>query len=276
MMSPAAWEASVPRLHELASALPGQLAIVGANTKQSFNPPATVPLFSTRHWSGIIEHDVEDQVVVTWAGTPLRELQALLRDQGQCLALPQTGHALIDGIPGTVGGLVAANLPHGLSSQTRSAKDWTLGIALVRADGTIARAGSKAVKSVAGYDIHRFMAGARGALGLIAAVAFRVHPVRGLPATRAEALKPWSGERVWIQRVARTDYDVARASATDLFAADPDSATLWHASSPFRFAGDWVIGPRGEISPQSSPPELAAQARTVLDPHRRFNPHIEP
>jgi glycolate oxidase FAD binding subunit len=276
MMSAPAWQAAQPRLEELVASLPAQLSIVGRNSKHIFNPPIAAPLFSTRHWSGIIEHDVEDQVVVVWAGTPLRELQDQLRVFGQCLALPQTGHALIDGVPGTVGGLIAANLPHGLSSQTRSPKDWTLGITLIRADGGIARAGTKAVKSVAGYDIHRFMAGARGTLGLIAVAAFRLHPLRGLPVTRAEALQPWNGEPVWIQRVAPGDYDVARATAIQLFAADPDSSTLWHAVAPFRFTNDWVLGPAGEISPQSAPPELAAQARVILDPHRRFNPHIEP
>lgn len=276
MMSSAAWESLQPRMKELADSLPSALTIVGRNTKQVFSPPATAPLFSTRHWSGIIEHDIEDQVVVVWAGTPIKELQRELQRHGQMLPLPETGHGLIDGVPGTVGGLIASNLPHGHSAACRSPKDWLLGIALVRADGAIARAGSKAVKSVAGYDIHRFMAGARGTLGLIAAAAFRVFPTRGMPLCTSEALIPWNGEAAWIQRVSRSDYEVARASASQLYAADAPSCTLWHADRPFRFGNDWVISPGGDISPAPAPPALAARAREVLDPQRRFNPHIEP
>ena len=45
------------------------------------------------------------------------------------------------------------------------------------ADGTIASAGGKVVKNVAGYDLARLVCGSRGRLGLIARASFRLHPL---------------------------------------------------------------------------------------------------
>lgn len=274
MMSSAAWDSVQPLLQEMVDAMPPQMRIVGLDTKKSLLPSSEAPAFQTTTWSGIIEHDVSDQVVVVWAGTPVSSLQEELSKHGQCLPIPQTGHALIDGIPGTVGGLLAMNLPHGLSAQTRSPKDWCLGLGVIRANGEVCRTGSKAVKSVAGYDIHRFACGARGSYLLIAAAALRVHPLRALPKTEAIAHQDWSGGPVWIQRVLRTDFEFARDSSPSLIASDTASQTLWHFSVPNRFDHDWMIGPNGLICPNPAPPKLLAGARDMLDPELRFNPHL--
>jgi glycolate oxidase FAD binding subunit len=46
----------------------------------------------------------------------------------------------------------------------------------VLADGTIASAGGKVVKNVAGYDLARLVCGSRGMLALIARASLRLHP----------------------------------------------------------------------------------------------------
>ena len=48
---------------------------------------------------------------------------------------------------------------------------------LVLADGTIANAGGKVVKNVAGYDLARLVCGSEGRLAFIARVSFRLHPL---------------------------------------------------------------------------------------------------
>lgn len=274
MMSAGAWAKVQPQLRAMSEAMPDQMRIAGLGTKNILLPDSAGQEFHTTRWSGVIEHDVSDQVVVVWAGTPLDELQAELSQHGQCLPLPQTGHRLVDGMPGTVGGLLAMNLPHGLSAQCGPPKDWCLGLCLIRSNGEICRTGSKAVKSVAGYDIHRFACGARGAFFLIAAAALRVHPLRALPITQANAYREWARESVWIQRVLRSDFDFARESALSLIASDAGSQTLWHGELPSRFDHDWMIGPGGLICPNPAPPKLLAGARDMLDPELRFNPHL--
>ena len=52
-------------------------------------------------------------------------------------------------------------------------------------DGTIAKAGGKVIKNVAGYDLAKLFAGSMGTLGLIASVSVRLHPLPDTTATVA-------------------------------------------------------------------------------------------
>jgi glycolate oxidase FAD binding subunit len=52
-----------------------------------------------------------------------------------------------------------------------------LGVAVALPEGTVARAGGKVIKNVAGYDLSKLMTGAFGTLGLIVQVALRLHPL---------------------------------------------------------------------------------------------------
>jgi len=52
-----------------------------------------------------------------------------------------------------------------------------LGVTVVLADGTIANAGGKVVKNVAGYDLARLVCGSEGRLAFIVRASFRLHPL---------------------------------------------------------------------------------------------------
>ena len=52
-----------------------------------------------------------------------------------------------------------------------------LGIAFVRGDGAIAKAGGKVVKNVAGYDLMKLLIGSYGTLGIVTEVTFRTYPI---------------------------------------------------------------------------------------------------
>jgi glycolate oxidase FAD binding subunit len=56
-------------------------------------------------------------------------------------------------------------------------RDLIIGVTVVLADGTIAKAGGKVVKNVAGYDLSKLLTGSTGALGVIAEANFRLHPL---------------------------------------------------------------------------------------------------
>jgi len=56
-------------------------------------------------------------------------------------------------------------------------RDLLIGVTVVRADGTVAKAGGKVVKNVAGYDLGKLVCGSRGTLALIVRVSLRLHPL---------------------------------------------------------------------------------------------------
>jgi glycolate oxidase FAD binding subunit len=75
-----------------------------------------------------------------------------------------------------VGGLIATGVAGPLRLRFGSPRDLLIGVTMVRADGTVARAGGKVVKNVAGYDVGKLLAGSYGTLGLITEATFRLHP----------------------------------------------------------------------------------------------------
>ena len=107
---------------------------------------------------------------------PLADLQAALAPAGQWLALdPPEPRA-------TVGGVVAANASGPRRLRYGTVRDLIIGITVVLADGTVAHAGGKVVKNVAGYDLAKLFCGSLGTLGMVVEAIFRLHP---LPAATA-------------------------------------------------------------------------------------------
>ncbi|HEY0345635.1 MAG TPA: FAD-binding oxidoreductase [Solirubrobacteraceae bacterium] len=121
----------------------------------------------------IVEHNRGDLTAVLQAGVPLRALDELLADAGQMLALdPPLGA----GDAATVGGAVAAGDSGPLRHRYGAARDLVLGMTVALSDGSLARAGSKVIKNVAGYDLAKLFSGSFGTLGLITEVIVRLHP----------------------------------------------------------------------------------------------------
>jgi glycolate dehydrogenase FAD-binding subunit len=72
---------------------------------------------------------------------------------------------------------VAGNLSGPLRHRFGAPRDLVLGTTLVLADGTVASAGGKVVKNVAGYDLARLVCGSEGRLAFVARVSLRLHPL---------------------------------------------------------------------------------------------------
>lgn len=132
---------------------------------------------STRRLDQLLEHRRGDFTVTVQAGLPLAQLQAALAEANQWLALdwPWGSGAQGQG-SGSVGGLVARGLAGGLRQRHLGVRDQVVGLSLMRADGTVARAGGQVVKNVAGYDLMRLLCGSWGSLGLITDVTLRTLP----------------------------------------------------------------------------------------------------
>jgi glycolate oxidase FAD binding subunit len=146
----------------------------GGGTKMGLgNPPKAVDLIlSTARMDRVIEHVPGDQIVRTRAGLKLEDLQESLAESDQMLGIdpPEEG--------ATVGGIVAANASGPRRLRYGTLRDLIIGIKVVLADGTVAKAGGKVVKNVAGYDLSKLFTGSLGTLGIIAEANFRLHPIR--------------------------------------------------------------------------------------------------
>lgn len=125
----------------------------------------------TAHGLGrVLEHDPGDLTCTVEAGVRLSELRAALAASGQRLSLDPPGDP-------TIGALLARNVSGPLRHRFGAPRDLVLGATLVLADGTIASAGGKVVKNVAGYDLARLVCGSEGRLAFIARASFRLHPL---------------------------------------------------------------------------------------------------
>jgi glycolate oxidase FAD binding subunit len=118
----------------------------------------------------ILEHDPGDLTCTVEAGVRLSELRAALAAAGQRLSLDPPGDP-------TIGALLARNVSGPLRHRFGAPRDLVLGTTLVLADGTIASAGGKVVKNVAGYDLARLVCGSEGRLAFVARASFRLHPL---------------------------------------------------------------------------------------------------
>ena len=149
------------------------VAARGTGSRLDWAPaPASCDLIvDTGRLDKILEHTAGDLVVSVQAGVRLDHLAKALASAGQRLALDPPGSS------GTIGGVIATGAAGPLRYRYGSPRDLLIGITVIRADGTIAKAGGKVVKNVAGYDIGKLFAGSYGTLGLITEATFRLHPL---------------------------------------------------------------------------------------------------
>ena len=159
----------------------GPVRFHGGGTKIGWGRPAEAQNeLSTLGLDRIVEHNAADLTAVLEAGVTLERAQALFADAGQMLALdpPDPGGT-------TIGGLVATADSGPLRSRYGGARDMVVGITVALSDGTVARAGGKVIKNVAGYDIAKLFTGAFGTLGAILEVSVRLQPLAPGTATAA-------------------------------------------------------------------------------------------
>jgi glycolate oxidase FAD binding subunit len=144
----------------------------GSGTKMHIgDPPRRLDLIvSTARMNEVLEHTLGDQIVRLEAGIKLEDLQEHISDSDQMLAIdpPESG--------ATIGGIVAANSSGPRRYRYGTIRDLIIGITVILHDGTVAKAGGKVVKNVAGYDLSKLFTGSLGTLGVIANANFRLHP----------------------------------------------------------------------------------------------------
>ncbi len=162
--------------------------IVGGATKLGWGMPAAAAKIELRS-GGLdrtLEHNAGDLTAIFEAGVPLARLQAELAEHGQMLAIDPPP------VPGaTVGGVFATGDSGPLRHRYGQPRDLVLGITVALSDGTIAKAGSKVIKNVAGYDLAKLFTGSFGTLGMILSLSVRLHPLPAGTVTAAgSAVRP--------------------------------------------------------------------------------------
>ena len=156
--------------------------IAGAQTKPWGSPGGECGVqLRTAALDGILEHNAGDLTAVLQPGASLRELDEVFGAAGQMLALDAP---LGENDAATIGGVVATGDCGPLRHRYGAARDLVLGVTVALADGSLARAGGKVIKNVAGYDLAKLYSGSFGTLGLITEIAVRLHP---RPASTATA-----------------------------------------------------------------------------------------
>jgi glycolate oxidase FAD binding subunit len=179
--------ASVAEAAELLRETHGPLLFRGAGTKQVWGGRPVEPalVVETVRLSRLLDYNPADMTVSVEAGMPLRDLQEILGEKGQWLALDPPSESA----GATVGGLLATGDSGSRRLRYGALRDLVIGITLVLADGTVAHGGGSVIKNVAGYDLPKLLYGSLGTLGLVAEVVLRLHP---RPQTSATVTVPAS------------------------------------------------------------------------------------
>lgn len=140
--------------------------------------PVTRILRSTR-LSGITLYEPEELVLSARAGTPLREIEALLDRNNQQLAFEPMDHAALYGgerRAGTIGGAIAVNAAGPRRIKAGAARDHLLGFEGVTGRGDIVKSGGRVMKNVTGFDLSKLVCGSFGTLLFLTEVTLKVLP----------------------------------------------------------------------------------------------------
>jgi glycolate oxidase FAD binding subunit len=157
----------------VANAQRRSVRVRGAGTKDYVGELASTDLvLSTTSMRGVVTHVPADLTITVAAGTPFREVRDTLAREGQFLPLdPPHADAA------TIGGIVAANSTGFWRARYGGVRDVLIGTTTALADGTLAHAGGRVVKNVAGYDLNKLLIGSLGTLGVITECTFKVLPL---------------------------------------------------------------------------------------------------
>jgi glycolate oxidase FAD binding subunit len=160
-------------LHDFAAEVgtDGPVLAVGGRTQWAVGGDPDPTAREVRPPGGVVRHEPAEMIVRVRAGTTVAELDAVLAEGGQTIALDP-----LDPERATVGGVLAV----GQSGLRRlgwgPVRDTLLEARYVSAEGRLIRAGGPVVKNVTGFDLCRLLVGSLGTVGLLGELVLRVRP----------------------------------------------------------------------------------------------------
>src|SRR5215469_8858787 len=142
-------------------------------------PMACDQVLDVSDLSGVVDYAPEELVVTLRAGTPLREVEALLAQRNQMLAFepPDLGPLLgREAGEGTLVGTLMGNFAGPRRLAAGAARDHLLGFSGVNGRGETFKSGGRVMKNVTGYDLSKLLAGSWGTLAVLDEVSVKVLP----------------------------------------------------------------------------------------------------
>ena len=146
----------------------GPLHISG--TEQDRNDAEIISLAKL---NSVLFYEPEEMIISVQAGISLEALQKTLAAKGQWIPTLVASESP----ERTLGAAIARDHFHPRSVNCGALRTAILGGTFCTTRGEIFKSGSRVVKSVAGYDIHRAFCGSRGLFGIILDVTFKVQPL---------------------------------------------------------------------------------------------------
>ena len=119
----------------------------------------------------IVKISIEDRLAIVQPGVVYVDLEKALAPFGFFFP-PDPASGKVS----TLGGNVATNAGGLKGAKYGTTKDYVLGLQVVLPDGRIMRTGSKAMKSVSGYDLTRLFVGSEGTLGVVTEITLKINP----------------------------------------------------------------------------------------------------
>jgi glycolate oxidase len=123
------------------------------------------------HMNKILKISIEDRLAIVQPGVVYGELEKALAQEGFFFPPdPASGKVA------TLGGNVATNAGGVKGAKYGTTRDYVLGLQVVLPEGRVMRTGSKAMKSVSGYDLTRLFVGSEGTLGVVTEITLKISP----------------------------------------------------------------------------------------------------
>ncbi len=151
---------------------------------------------SLERLSGIEEIDAAAATLTVRAGTTLQAAQEAAAAAGFELALDFGARGSCQ-----IGGALATNAGGNRVIQSGTARDQTLGLEVVLADGTVLSSLNKMVKNNTGYDLKHLFIGSEGTLGIITRAVLRLGPRRAARHTALVALDDYAAAVALLRRL---------------------------------------------------------------------------
>ncbi len=123
--------------------------------------------------NSVLFYEPEEMIVSVQAGISLSELQKTLSTKGQWIPTLVPKESLEQ----TLGAAIASDHFHPRAKKCGALRTTILGGTFCTTNGEIFKSGSRVVKSVAGYDIHRAFCGSLGRFGIILDLTLKVQPL---------------------------------------------------------------------------------------------------